>query len=253
MKIVLIGSGNVAHILGKLFQNNHLDVVQIVSRNLNHAKQLGGNLNIPFIDFTGDINLEADLYIIAVSDNAIQDCLPFLRKNIKNQIVVHTAGAVSLNILNSVTNNYGVFYPLQSLRKEISKIPDFPILIDGNNDSTIEKLKELANKISDHVVLANDETRHKLHLSAVLVNNFTNHLYTLAEYYCHEEKIDFDLLKPLINETTSRLVDTSPSLLQTGPAKRNDHNTIEKHLRLLNDYPQIKKIYLQLSESIMKT
>jgi len=253
MKIVLIGSGNVAHILGKLFQNNHLDVVQIVSRNLNHAKQLGEILNIPFIDFTGDINLEADLYIIAVSDNAIQDCLPFLRKNIKNQIVVHTAGAVPLNILNSVTNNYGVFYPLQSLRKEISKIPDFPILIDGNNDSTIEKLKELANKISDHVVLANDETRHKLHLSAVLVNNFTNHLYTLAEYYCHEEKIDFDLLKPLINETTSRLVDTSPSLLQTGPAKRNDHNTIEKHLRLLNDYPQIKKIYLQLSESIMKT
>jgi predicted short-subunit dehydrogenase-like oxidoreductase (DUF2520 family) len=253
MKIVLIGSGNVAHILGKLFQNNHLDVVQIVSRNLNHAKQLGEILNTPYIDFTGDINSEADLYIIAVSDHAIQDCLPFLRKNIQNQIVVHTAGAVPLNILNSVTNNYGVFYPLQSLKQEISKIPNFPILIDGNNDSTIEKLKELGKKISDHVVLANDEARHKLHLSAVLVNNFTNHLYTLAEYYCHEEKIDFNLLKPLINETTSRLGDTSPSLLQTGPAKRNDHNTIEKHLQLLNDYPQIKKIYLQLSESIMKT
>jgi len=144
-----------------------------------------------------------------------------------------------------------VLYPLQTLRKEMPKIPPIPFLIDGNNQETIEFINTLAKQLSHNVQLSNDQSRMKIHLAAVMVNNFTNHLYAMTEDFCTKEKLDFNMLKPLISETASRISASSPSNLQTGPAVRNDIQTIDKHLSLLIEYPQIKAIYLKLTDSII--
>jgi predicted short-subunit dehydrogenase-like oxidoreductase (DUF2520 family) len=166
-------------------------------------------------------------------------------------VVVHTAASVSKDILKTVTDHYGVFYPLQSLHKEDSDLPETPIFFDGSDEMTRKKLEALANSISpQHVTQASDDARSKLHVAAVFVNNFTNHLYALAENYCRKEGIDFRELVPLIEETASRIKAISPSRSQTGPAVRNDEETMEKHLAILNSYPDLKKVYEFLSASI---
>ena len=249
MNVAIIGSGNTASVLGRLLKQKQYNIVQIASRNAEHAKTLADELGAKYTDLNGLIDITADIYILSVSDAAITDCLQFLK--VHNKPVFHTTGSVSKDILKSVSANYGVLYPLQTLRKEMLDIPEIPMLIDANKESTMNLLSELAQSISNDVHVLDDEARLKIHLAAVVVNNFTNHLYALAENYCKSEQIDFDLLKPLIKETASRIKYLSPSKVQTGPAIRNDVRTIDKHMNLLNNYPELKALYLKLSNNII--
>jgi predicted short-subunit dehydrogenase-like oxidoreductase (DUF2520 family) len=197
------------------------------------------------------LNRNADVYIIAVSDNAIEEIAADLK--LPDKVVAHTAGSVSKDILKNVTNHYGVFYPLQSIRKEVSHLPDIPVFYEGSDEKAITVLKKLAESISyKQPVAAGSEDRMKLHVAAVVVNNFTNHLYALAEQYCKKERIDFRQLLPLIEETVDRLRTNSPADTLTGPAVRHDQPTIQKHLEILKDHPNLQKIYQLMTESIQQ-
>jgi predicted short-subunit dehydrogenase-like oxidoreductase (DUF2520 family) len=249
MDIVILGSGNVAAVLGRKFKSAGHQILQIVSRNAYVASKLAYEWDTESTNYSSIINRTADVYIIAVSDDSIDKVVADLQ--LPGKVVAHTAASVSKEILKNVSNHYGVFYPLQSLHKEDFDLPETPIFFDGNDDFTKKKLEALANSISPkHVSLAGDDARLKLHVAAVFVNNFTNHLYALAEDYCKKEGIDFKELLPLIEETASRIVDVSPSKSQTGPAVRNDEETIEKHIGLLQAHPQLKKVYEALTASI---
>ena len=252
MDIVIIGSGNVATVLGRKFKTAGHQVLQIVSRNASTASKLAYELDTESTNYTSIINRNAEVYIIAIPDDAIAGLVADLQ--LPGKVVAHTSASVSKNVLQNVTAHYGVFYPLQSLRKEDSGITEFPFFYDGSDELTKKKLAALAGSISPQPALqAGDEARMKLHVAAVIVNNFTNHLYALAEAYCKKEGLDFKQLLPLINETTDRLKETTPSLSQTGPATRNDAETIKQHLALLTHHPELKKVYEFLSASISNT
>lgn len=249
MDIVILGSGNVAAVLGRKFKAAGHQILQVVSRNAATATKLAYEWDTESTNYPSIINRNADVYIIAVSDDAIDDVVADLQ--LPKKIVAHTAASVSKDVLKNVSEHYGVFYPLQSLRKEDIDLPEAPIFFDGSDEVTKKKLESLANSISpQHSTQAGDDARLKLHVAAVFVNNFTNHLYSLAEDYCKKEGIDFKELIPLIEETASRVKDLLPSSSQTGPAVRNDAETIEKHLKLLESHPQLRKVYEILSDSI---
>lgn len=250
MRIVIIGSGNVATVLGKIIKNAGHEIIQVVSRDTTHASTLAGILNSPFTDYNGVIDASADIYIIAISDTALYDLPPVF--NFGNKMVLHTAGSVSKNVLQKVSSKYGVLYPLQSLRKEMTDIPEVPLLIDGNSKEMIHFIEEFANTLSSTVSVADDDQRLHLHLAAVIVCNFTNHLYAMTENFCRKEKIDFSMLHPIIAETALRIQKRSAEELQTGPAMRQDFVTIDKHLKMLNIYPALKNIYLKLTDSIIE-
>jgi predicted short-subunit dehydrogenase-like oxidoreductase (DUF2520 family) len=251
MDIVIIGSGNVAAVLGRKFKAAGHTIVQVVSRNATEASQLAYEWDTKSSNYIIMINKNADVYIVAVSDDAIADITKELR--LPGKVVAHTAASVPKEALKHVTEHYGVFYPLQSLRKEITDIPEIPIFFDGSDDITIKKLESLAHSIAEEkVVQVSDDARLKLHVASVIVSNFTNHLYVLAEGYCKKEGLDFKQLIPLIEETALRIKDISPKQAQTGPAIRHDKETIQKHIELLKDYPQLKNIYLLLTESIQQ-
>lgn len=252
MDIVIIGTGNVATVLGRKILSAGHRILQVVGRDHQAANSLAILLNAEALNFDGDLSESADIVIIAVNDNSIEAVAKELE--LKNRFVVHTAGSVSKNILKRVTENYGVFYPLQSLRKEEIELPVIPILYDGGNDIVVKKLRSLALSISPlHALQADDDTRLKLHVAAVFVNNFSNHLYALAEDYSNKESINFKQLIPLITETANRVNRHSPKDVQTGPAERDDWDTIEKHLALLEKFPQMKNLYSILTESIMRS
>jgi len=251
MKIVIIGSGNVATVFGKKFKTAGHEILQVASRNASAASALAYQLDTVSTNYPSVINSNADIYLIAVSDDAIDDIAKDLK--LPGKVVAHTAASVSMDVLKPITNHYGVFYPLQSLRKEMQQFPEIPIFWEGNDDIAKKKLETLAHSIANEKVTeAGDDARLKLHVAAVIVSNFTNHLYSLAEEYCKKEGIDFKQLLPLIEETAARIKSISPSKAQTGPAIRHDDETIQKHLALLNDHPDLKKIYQLLSDSIEK-
>lgn len=248
MIISIIGSGNTATVLGKLLKEKHHTINEIIGRNEEAVNDLAGKLHAaPQTDISA-ISHESDVYIIAVSDSAAVEVSASLKIN--NKIVAHTCGSVSIQVLENASENFGVFYPLQSLRKELNYTPSIPFLIDGNNAFVKQTLNDLASSISQTVISANDATRLSYHLSAIIVSNFSNHLFALAKQYCDAHHTDFNLLLPLIEETVNRLHYYDPAVLQTGPAVRGDKAVIQKHLQLLNDAPQLKNIYAIMSDSI---
>jgi len=249
IKVSIIGSGNVAQHLIVALQNSiingaEMELVQVFARQKSTISHL-----LDFNKITDDWNTlaEADLYIIAVSDDAIStvsEQIPY-----KNKLVVHTSGGISLEAIAS-NNRKGVFYPLQTFSK--NKAVNFkiiPICIESQNASDYQLLQKVAQTISDSVFAINSEQRKALHLAAVFVNNFTNHLYKIGNDICIENNVPFEILKPLIQETAEKITQLSPNEAQTGPAIRNDIETINAHLSFLSDENQ-KNIYKILTQSI---
>lgn len=249
MNIAIIGSGNVATVIGRLIVQHDHKVIQVISRDASHAKTLADEFGASFADFNGQPDNNADLFIIAISDTALENF--FVQGGLQDKIIVHTAGSVSKDILAGFSKRYGVLYPLQSLRKEMTIIPTIPFLVDGSDDEVTAFIENFARSISSAVKTVGDEERLKLHAAAVVVSNFTNHLYAIAEDFCDKENLSFNMLKPLITETAHRIAHISPSKVQTGPAIRKDIHTLDKHLRLFTAHPKMRTTYLRLTDSIM--
>lgn len=247
----MIGTGNAANVLGrKIMQSGH-QIIQVVGRNAAHAETLSILLHAPAFGKFSDITGNADIYIIAVSDSALADIHNWLPARGEG-ITVHTAGAVSKLVLKKVAGSYGVLYPLQSLRSNSRVIPEIPFLIDADSPGTLQSIRSFASSLSGKVVHADDATRMKLHAGAVIVNNFPNYLYTLTQDFCAKENIDFSLLMPLLHETVNRLEEYPAGQMQTGPAVRNDPDTIARHLFLLQAYPALSALYAEISGSITR-
>ncbi|MEO8236142.1 MAG: Rossmann-like and DUF2520 domain-containing protein [Flavobacterium sp.] len=246
IRVVIIGSGNVAQHLIKAFAKSDIvEITQVFSRkkesltNLLDSSKITSNLNAL---------IDADLYIISVSDNAIAEVSHQL--NIENKLVVHTSGSVDIIDLND-KNRKGVFYPLQTFSKNAAISFDIiPICLEAENKEDYKLLETVAKSISDKVFNINSNQRKALHVSAVFVNNFVNHLYKIGNDICNDNNIPFEILQPLITETANKIASLSPNEAQTGPAKRNDTQTINTHLQFLTDENQ-KEIYKILTKSII--
>jgi predicted short-subunit dehydrogenase-like oxidoreductase (DUF2520 family) len=246
IRVAIIGSGNVAQHLIKAFaKTTEIELVQVFSRKRESINHLISNEKI-ITDFNQ--LSPVDLIIIAVTDDKILEVSRQIP--LKNQLVAHTSGTVSIQALCE-NHRKGVFYPLQTFSE--TKEVDFttiPICLETANDDDYKILETVANAISKSVYKINSEQRKALHVAAVFVSNFVNHMYKIGNDICIENELPFNILKPLIQETANKILTLSPSDAQTGPAKRQDTQTINKHLDFLTDENQ-KEIYTLLTKSII--
>jgi len=244
---IVLGTGNVGtHLINTFLKNSSVELIQVYSRKKSSLISFEDS-----VDTTSSIdNLkDADVYIIAISDDSISEFSSHLRG--KDKFVVHTSGSASLNALKN-NGDKGVFYPLQTFSKKCPvNFKTIPICIETENPAKLILLEELANSISENVFNIDSEQRKRLHVAAVFANNFVNHLYKIGFDICKENTIPFETLYPLITETAQKIVHTNPSTIQTGPAYRNDTKTINAHLKLLSG--EQRKIYQLLTKSIQKT
>lgn len=249
MNVTIIGTGNVAHVLGRVITGAGHRITQVVGRNTGHALALSEKLQTPSSGNIAQLAPGADLYIIAVTDSALENAEEWMPV-VESGIVVHTAGSVSKAALKNIARDYGVLYPLQSLQSRNDEIPGIPVLVDGDSENTVQAIEKFASTFSKLVSFADDGMRIKIHLAAVILNNFSNYLAVLTQDYCHKEKIDFHLLQPLLSETVNRLIHHPAEQMQTGPARRNDEETMAKHRALLKNYPALQHLYIEFSNSI---
>lgn len=245
INLVLLGSGNVATHLYKAFSaSKEIRVKQVYNRS---SESLGFfEKDTPVTTSLADLE-EADIYLLALKDDVIPEIANQL-KNL-NGLIAHTSGAVSLEAISDC-ERAGVFYPLQtfSKNKEVN-YKEIPFCLEAKDRKDLELLKALAGEISGKAYEISSEQRKKLHLSAVFVCNFVNHLYAVGEQICKDNDIPFEILNPLIKETAEKIGNSSPAEVQTGPAIRNDRSTIDAHLRLLTSNEN-KEIYQLLTKAI---
>lgn len=254
-KIIFIGSGNVATHLSIGLKAAGNTILQVFSRKISKAKRLAKKLNCQALNDMRLINKDADLYVIAVHDDGIAKVAELLTQQIgNNKTVVHTSGSIPSQVLKPYFKIYGIFYPLQTMSvSEPVNLKEVPFCIFSNRKTKEQQLIKLAKTLSPKVYSIDDEQRAKLHVAAVLVNNFSNHLFYLAKDILTSEKLEFDILKPLINETTRKIQREDPYAMQTGPARRGDEKVIQKHLNFLEKHPAIQEIYRIISDNITKT
>jgi len=248
ISVIIIGSGNVAyHLFKTLSDNVQINVIQWFSRSLRNIQEYQ-----PIVSMTNNIAelKDADIYIIAVSDDAIVQLsqeLPF-----ENRFVVHTSGSVGIHDLDKKLRR-GVFYPLQTFSKDVEiDFNNVPLCLEAIEKNDLALLIDLANAIGAPYYKINTEQRQTLHLAAVFVNNFTNQMYRIGHEISDIKNINFDILKPLILETAKKVQSISPYMSQTGPAIRDDKKSIKRHLKLLEN-PMHKDIYELLTKSIKLT
>ena len=243
-KIVIIGGGNVAfHITKALLKATAVSVIQVYNRSLKAIKHFEKKVSI-----TDDINklVKADLYIICVSDDSIKEIANKIQTF--DALIVHTSGSTSMNVLQN-HKRIGVFYPLQSFSKDRKiNFKKIPICVESNTNDDLRVIHNLASTLSKNVHEINSTQRQQLHIAAVFVNNFTNHLYTIGTDICHENSIEPEILLPLIQETAKKINKLTPFKAQTGPARRGDNKVIKNHLEKLTS--NHREIYKLLSQSI---
>ncbi|KLT67494.1 Rossmann-like and DUF2520 domain-containing protein [Pedobacter sp. BMA] len=249
MDIVILGSGNVATNLAKAFDAAGERLLQIYSPNIEHACVLAEQVGAEGISNLSEVVRNADLYIISVKDDAIEQVAQSLTE--VSGLVVHTSGTTDLKSLSRYLKRVGVFYPLQTFSKSrLVSLDDVPLCLESSNDDDLSILIALAERLSSRVYQLDGEKRKVLHLSAVFACNFPNHLYVLAAKVLKESGLDFDIMRPLISETADKVMSNMPFDVQTGPSVRRDETTINKHLSMLNNLPHLQEIYQTLSNSI---
>ncbi|MCO6500088.1 MAG: DUF2520 domain-containing protein [Vicingus serpentipes] len=248
----IIGSGNVANHLGKAFYQKRLTIKQVYSQSIENATVLAQQINATPIANLDAIKPDADCYIISIKDDAIESVLehfPF-----KNKLIAHTAGGLSIEVFKKYGfTNYGVFYPLQTFSKNKKlDLSAVPFCIEANNELNQNLLTQLAQQLSNSIYPIDSEQRKTLHVAAVFACNFPNYLYHIAEKITAQQNMDFNILKPLIQETAEKIITHSPSDTQTGPAIRNDQEIIKNHIQMLADFKDYQDIYQLLTNSIIK-
>lgn len=252
MRICLIGAGNLATQLGLALAEKGHQVAQVWSKTSKHAEKLALLLNSSHTSEIESIISDADIYIIAIKDQAIKQLLT--SRNWGTSLVVHTAGSTPMDILAPHCLNFGVFYPFQTFTAD--KKIDFnlvPVCVEANTPQNLEILKQLALSITQDLRELDSEQRQQIHLAAVFACNFVNHFYSVAKELLQDKGIGFDILRPLIFETANKIVTQTPESSQTGPAIRNDQAVMDKHLEMLTAHPDLKNIYSQISQRIINS
>jgi predicted short-subunit dehydrogenase-like oxidoreductase (DUF2520 family) len=251
LNFCFIGAGNLATHLSKAFQNKGFGISQVYSRTRLSAMELAKALSVNYVTLTDEIDVNADIFFVALQDSAVDEVLSQI--NFGNKLVVHCSGSLPLSILKKYSENIGVFYPLQTFSK--SRDVDFkeiPIFIESNSIENEELLFNLAREISNSVSVLNSEKRITLHISAVFACNFVNYFYSVAADILKSKDIPFDVLKPLILETARKVQEMNPEKAQTGPAVRFDESIINAHLNELNEFPNYQQLYKSISKSIFE-
>lgn len=247
--IILIGAGNLASHLALALTDTGYTISQIYSRTQQSAETLANTIGCDFTTRIEAIKNDADIFIFAIKDSILSDFL--IKLNVKNKFFVHTAGSVPLDIFKDFTNDYGVFYPMQTFSKNKSvEFKHIPIFTEASTISNLSKLDVIAQKLSNKVVNLDSDKRKMLHVAAVFSSNFTNHMYAIAEQILCDAGLSFNLMLPLIEEVADKVKTLAPKDAQTGPAMRYDEDIINKHLDLLNTLQEEKEIYKLISKNI---
>jgi predicted short-subunit dehydrogenase-like oxidoreductase (DUF2520 family) len=248
--ISFTGAGRVAAALCRELSKTGFNVELIVSVSEANGRSLAEECSASWSP-SPDYPETTDIIIVAVPDHKLRGVLEKIRCK-PDTLIAHTAGSIGLDVFPEHIKRKGIFYPLQTFSRERKvDFRELPFLLESSDKQSSEILADLAKSIGGITYFVNTEQRIMIHLAAVFICNFTNHMLTGGKQAADKAGIPFEIFHALLKETVSKAMDIGPERSQTGPAVRNDQNTIEKHMELLSFSPDLKKLYNEITMSIM--
>jgi predicted short-subunit dehydrogenase-like oxidoreductase (DUF2520 family) len=249
--ISFAGAGRVAGALCREMFRSGLKIRQVVSESESDGRPLADECKALWSSELSFSNYN-HVVIVAVPDHKLSDVLSSVECPEKC-VVAHTAGSYGLEVFPDKFKRTGVFYPLQTFSKgRTVNFRDLPFLIESSGNDARKILSDLALSIGGKVHYIDSERRKMVHLAAVFMNNFTNYMLTAGTEISAYAGLSTAIFEPLIRETVAKALDNGPEESQTGPAIRNDLNTIEMHLKLLSFSPELQNLYREMTDSIIK-
>ena len=250
-RVVLIGAGNVATHLGLALQAKGHDVVQVYSRTDASASELASRLGCGCVTSLDWVCTDAEIYIVALKDAVLRELIPAIVKGREGALFVHTAGSIPMDVWKGHAGHYGVLYPMQTFSKASPvDLETVSFFVEANGGEELQILKNMASAFTHKVYEATSDQRSCLHIAAVFICNFTNHMYALGAYLLEKNGLPFEAMLPLIEETARKVHELSPKDAQTGPAIRGDENVMRRHLDMLSDETALQELYKKISKSI---
>ncbi|GLR16265.1 Rossmann-like and DUF2520 domain-containing protein [Portibacter lacus] len=255
LNAVIFGTGNIAsHFTPAISKIAELNVSSIFARSEEKARLVIGDGQINIIYNYAAIPEDTDVVFLMVNDDAIKSVTAKLSEHLQSStMIIHFSGSMGLSEIHEHFHHTGIMWPIQTISKSDSSLvlKETPLSISFSDEYTKEKLDRWAAHLSNHKYYLSEDQKKVVHLSAVFANNFTNHMYVIAKELLNAEGLNFELITPLILKTAQSALYNDPALNQTGPAKRQDKNTMDKQLDLLSDVDQ-KAIYQLISKNIDK-
>lgn len=249
MTYYIAGSGNMAWFLVQRLTDAGHTCNGIYGRNKEKVAELAAAYQLPICQNPEDIQDDADVCILAIADKAIKEIAEKL--SFEKTVLIHNAGGADMGLLANAARHYGVLWFIYSIvRQELPGHRQVPCVYEASSLEAKIKLKELAACITNLYYETDGGSRKRLHLGAVFANNFTNHMMAVAEQLCTVNNMPFALLQPIMQQTFERIKGSSPAGLQTGPARRNDENTMTEHMALLAGNPALQHMYEAINQSI---
>jgi predicted short-subunit dehydrogenase-like oxidoreductase (DUF2520 family) len=248
-RISFIGAGKVSGALSRHMYLSGCKIQKIISRIEKNGRTLAKSCNAswsPELDFSAG----EDIIITAVPDDTLKEVLGNINCH-ENTLVAHTAGSIGLDVFPVKLKHTGVFYPLQTFSADRKiEFKNLPFFLEGSDSFSSAVLKNLTGSIGGKAFFVDTDHRKLLHVAAVFVCNFTNHMLTSGKQIALKAGFPFEVFEPLINETILKAIETGPENSQTGPAYRNDEGTIKRHIDLLSFSPELQSVYLEITKSI---
>lgn len=247
--ISIVGSGNVATHLALALHQAGCTIRQVLSRSLEHAQLLARRVDAHPINQWQRLDEDADVYLLAVTDDALYDLALDLR--LADALVIHTSGTTPVSVLKPISRRHGVLWSPQTFVRDIAMdYSRLPLCLEGSSPQAESDLESLASLISPHLYHLNHTQRCQAHLASVFVSNFGNALNALAQEQMQAAGLDFTMLRPLAEQTLHKWDYGNLWLQQTGPAARRDEKTLNAQRRLLAERPDLLRLYNELTDLI---
>lgn len=251
-RLGIIGSGNMAHFLGRRLEHSDLPIDAIHSRNREQGKALAQRINAAYRDSIQELEQTADVIFLCVQDDQIASVASSLSTD-KDKMIVHHSGTQSLEKIRHYFPKAGIFWPVYAINKtQIAGHRNIPVIISSEDTQVQSFLIRLAEEITNLYQVMPEEKRETLHLMAVMSSNFMNHLATITREFGMEKAVPFEWVLPIIQQTVERMNAGDTAALQTGPAVRNDQLTMKQHMQMLHAHPIWQEIYRSVSQSIIE-
>lgn len=247
----IIGAGNIGWHLGIAFRRSGLHIKSIISRDRRKGEELAVRIGASYVDSIECIESIPDVFVICVQDKEIKGIVDVLKE--KEIPLLHVSGSTSIDVFSFCKSEYGVIYPLQTFTRGVEMTyEDIPFLLEASSSVFMNCLEDLAARVTNKILHIHSKQRLKIHVAAVYACNFSNHMAAIAEKILKEEGLNLELIRPLMGQTFEKLSTKSPLKVQTGPAVRNDEETIQKHIKALTEYASEKELYELISQQIIR-
>lgn len=242
--VTIIGAGAVARSIALALFYGGVKIDGIYSLHGNSAELLARKVKARVFGRITDISSVAGVTVLCVPDGSISSTAGLIAKqctNLKHKVIIHTSGALSSNelgILKKRGASVGSFHPMQTFPKNRNtQLKDVWIAIEGERRA-LHAGRELAKILGAHTFAISKEAKVLYHTAGVFAANYLVTLLSAVEQIAKEIDIPrknlWNIYTPIIEQTLSNVIATSPEEALTGPIARGDLGTVTKHVRALS-------------------